>query len=111
MTEPRSESTPARRSLRRHPGTLVLIAVLLAASLVATLWVPFYNRLTPMWGDFPFFYWYQLIWIPIVGVLSWLAYMLTRRTERAEAAAAGAPAASTGAAGGGEAPPDGREPS
>ncbi|HEY2574849.1 MAG TPA: DUF3311 domain-containing protein [Streptosporangiaceae bacterium] len=62
---------------RRHsPITWAAITILLLAALVGTLWVPFYARSTPKLGDFPFFYWYQLIWVPIVAVLSWLAYLL-----------------------------------
>jgi len=63
---------------RSHPAILALITVLLAASLVGTLWVPFYARSKPALGGFPFFYWYQMIWIPIVAILSWLAYLLTK---------------------------------
>jgi hypothetical protein len=63
---------------RRHVITWIAITVLLLASLVGTLWVPFYARTTPKLGDFPFFYWYQLIWVPIVALLSWLAYLLIR---------------------------------
>jgi hypothetical protein len=63
---------------RHRPIIWVAIAVVLLASLVGMLWVPFYARLTPKLGDFPFFYWYQLIWIPLVAVLSWLAYLLIR---------------------------------
>ena len=58
---------------RKRTVTWIAITVLLLASLVGMLWVPFYARETPKLGDFPFFYWYQLIWVPIVAVLSWLA--------------------------------------
>jgi hypothetical protein len=61
---------------RKRTVTWIAIAVLLLASLVGMLWVPFYARATPKLGDFPFFYWYQLIWVPIVAVLTWLAYLL-----------------------------------
>ena len=60
-------------------------AVLLAAAVIGTLWVPFYNHLTPALGGFPFFYWYQLLWVPIVAVLSAIAYLLSRRIERGNA--------------------------
>ena len=63
----------------RHALAWIIVAILLAAALVGTLWVPFYARTTPKLGAFPFFYWYQLIWIPAVAILSWLAYLLTRR--------------------------------
>jgi hypothetical protein len=49
--------------------------------------VPFYNHTSPMLGGFPFFYWYQLMWVPIVAILSAAAYLLNRLTERGKAAA------------------------
>jgi len=36
---------------------------------IAVLWVPFYNRTEPMWLGIPFFYWYQLLWIPLTAVV------------------------------------------
>ena len=78
-----SQSRPART----HVGIWIAITVVLVASLIATLWVPFYNHLTPtLWG-FPFFYWYQLMWVPIVAILSALAYLLSRTAERGSSAA------------------------
>ena len=69
------------RTARTHAGTWIVIAIVLAAALIGTLWVPFYNHLTPtLWG-FPFFYWYQLMWVPIVAILSAIAYLLSRRAE------------------------------
>jgi hypothetical protein len=78
MAEPR----PARTRI----GTWIVIAVLLAASLVGTLWVPFYNHTSPALGGFPFFYWYQLMWVPIVAILSAAAYLLSRPAQRGQAA-------------------------
>jgi hypothetical protein len=43
--------------------------------------------LTPVLGGFPFFYWYQLMWVPIVAILSAAAYLLSRLTQRSQAAA------------------------
>ena len=79
---------PQTRPARRHIGIWIMIAILLAASLVGTLWVPFYNHLTPAFGGFPFFYWYQLMWVPIVAILSAAAYLLSRLGRRGSAAAA-----------------------
>ncbi|MBO0815992.1 MAG: DUF3311 domain-containing protein [Actinobacteria bacterium] len=70
------------RTARTHVGTWIVIAIVLVAALIGTLWVPFYNRTTPALGGFPFFYWYQLLWVPIVAVLSAIAYLLSRRIER-----------------------------
>ena len=75
------------RHVDRHVGIWIAITILLAASLVGTLWVPFYNRLTPVHMGFPFFYWYQLMWVPIVAILAAAAYLLSRLIERRDATA------------------------
>jgi membrane protein implicated in regulation of membrane protease activity len=76
------------RAPSKHVGTWIVITVLLAAALIGTLWVPFYNHLTPaLWG-FPFFYWYQLMWVPIVAILAAVAYLLSRRAQRGNGNAA-----------------------
>jgi magnesium-transporting ATPase (P-type) len=73
------------RAPRKHTGTWIVISVLLAAAVISTLWVPFYNHLTPTLGDFPFFYWYQLMWVPIVAILAAIAYLLSRLAQRGQA--------------------------
>ena len=70
------------RPARMHIGTWIVIAILLAASLVGTLWVPFYNHTSPTLGGFPFFYWYQLMWVPIVAILAAAAFLLSRLVQR-----------------------------
>src|SRR5215472_1881211 len=92
MALPRSEPTHARP--RHRPNWIIwtLIAVLLVAVLVGTLWLPIYNRTTPALGGFPFFYWYQLLWVPVVALVSWGAYALSRYAQR-DTAPAGTPAA------------------
>jgi len=55
--------------------------VLLLLGVVGTLIVPVYARTAPKWGPFPFFYWYQLAWIPLVAILSTVAYLLVRRSR------------------------------
>ena len=72
------------RPARMHIGTWIVIAILLAASLVGTLWVPFYNHTSPALGGFPFFYWYQLMWVPIVAILAFAAYLLSRLGRRGQ---------------------------
>ena len=56
----------------------IAIAVLLSAALIGTLWVPFYNYLTPKLGGFPFFYWYQAVWILLGAALTTVVYFVTR---------------------------------
>jgi hypothetical protein len=69
-----AESTPPRR----NPGRLILVGILLLIAIAGTLVVPIYARTTPKWGDFPFFYWYQLIWVPVVAILAAISYLLLR---------------------------------
>jgi len=45
---------------------------------VAVLWVPFYATATPSIGGFPFFYFYQFIWIVISGVLTAIVYWILK---------------------------------
>src|SRR5437763_16808053 len=46
--------------------------ILLLVPFVGLLWVPFYNSLEPALFGFPFFYWYQLAWVPLSSLLIWL---------------------------------------
>jgi hypothetical protein len=48
--------------------------VLLLLPFVGLLWVPFYNFQEPSLFGFPFFYWYQLAWVPICSILIWVVY-------------------------------------
>ena len=77
---PRPGSPPGRRT-----GAWIAVSVLLIIGIGGTLWVPIYARTTPKLGDFPFFYWYQLIWVPVVAILSLLAYLVLRTGPGADA--------------------------
>ena len=58
-----------------------LIFLLLLMPYAAMLWVPIYNRAAPQIAGIPFFYWYQLLWIPLGSLLLWLACRLERRSN------------------------------
>jgi hypothetical protein len=68
-------------SARRSPARWTAIGALLLVAIGGTLWVPIYARPLPKLGDFPFFYWYQLIWVPVVSLSCWglSALLRTRR--------------------------------
>jgi len=55
---------------------------LLAPPFIGMLWVPFYNRVEPRLGSFPFFYWYQFAWIGVSAILTAVVYFATRDTDR-----------------------------
>ncbi|MCW2599914.1 MAG: rane protein [Frankiales bacterium] len=65
----------------RATGTYVICAVLLLAPFVALLWVSSYAKVSPRLFGFPFFYWYQLMWVLISAVCTYVSYVLVRRVE------------------------------
>jgi hypothetical protein len=94
-----------------HTAARVVVTTLVLAPFVGTLWVPFYARTTPKLGAFPFFYWYQLMWVPAVAVLSGLAYLIASRLPPRAGPpvedATGGTTGPTAAAANGPAAPDG----
>ena len=52
--------------------------LLLLLPFVGLLWVPFYDFAEPTLLGFPFFYWYQLLWVPITALLTFVVW----RSER-----------------------------
>ena len=53
--------------------------LLLIIPFIGLLWVPFYNSTDPeLWG-FPFFYWYQFIWVFVTSGLIWIVYQGEKR--------------------------------
>ncbi|ATW46923.1 DUF3311 domain-containing protein [Streptomyces xantholiticus] len=60
----------------------VTAAVLLLAPAAGLLWVPWYSGARPRLAGVPFFYWYQLAWVPGCGLALLAAYLLTRNTHR-----------------------------
>ena len=62
-----------RRGINFRPVNLLLLV-----PLVAVLVPPFYNRVTPRLGGLPFFYWYQLLWVPLSVIFTYIVYRSTR---------------------------------
>jgi hypothetical protein len=62
-----------------HPVTSAVIAVLVIAAIFIPLYVPLYASATPKVGDFPFFYFFLLIYMPVVSLACWLVLALQRR--------------------------------
>jgi hypothetical protein len=48
---------------------------LLLLPYVGLLYVPIYAHRDPVLLGFPFFYWYQLAWVPLTSLLLWIVYM------------------------------------
>jgi hypothetical protein len=51
---------------------------LLILPYLAMLWIPSYNASDPTWMGFPFFYWYQLLWVLICSAIIAVVYAMTK---------------------------------
>ena len=80
---PRGPQDPAlnqaKNPVAAHPITSAAIFVLVAGSILCTLIVPIYAHVTPKIGDFPFFYFYLLAYMPAVAIVLWVVTLLQRR--------------------------------
>ena len=86
MAEPdrtdRERELLADRTRALPPGVIVAVAALILAPIVALMLVGTYANEGPrLWG-FPFFYWYQLLWVFIASGCTYLAYLLIRNARR-----------------------------
>jgi hypothetical protein len=79
-----AQSSPPRRS----PAVWVTATILIVVAIAIPLVVPIYARTNPKWGAFPFFYWYLLVAVPVIGILCASTYLLVR-SKPARAASAG----------------------
>ena len=73
---PHQEPAPANKGLLAIAGLLLLIPI------VALMWVGSYNKDKPeLWG-FPFFFWYQFLWVFLCSAMTWTAYKLVLAARR-----------------------------
>ncbi|MFE2445723.1 DUF3311 domain-containing protein [Streptomyces sp. NPDC021218] len=76
-----TSASPGRRPV--VTPARVVAALCLIAPFVGMLWVGSYAKVEPTLIGIPFFYWYQMLWVPISAVLTSVAYILVRREQRA----------------------------
>lgn len=69
MSEKPPVSTEGKSLLRTLFPKIILIV-----PYIALLWIPFYNDVKPSFLGFPFFYWYQLLWVPITSLILFIVY-------------------------------------
>jgi hypothetical protein len=75
MTQP---AVKPRGPIAAHPVRAAVIAILLAALIACTLFVTIYDSATPKVGDFPFFYFYLLVYFPVMSVVLWIVFQLQK---------------------------------
>lgn len=71
--EPASVEEAARRRMNFSPWNLLLVL-----PLVGTLLPAIYNKQDPTLGGWPFFYWYQMVAIPVSVGITIIVYRATR---------------------------------
>ncbi|MEM3839447.1 MAG: DUF3311 domain-containing protein [Candidatus Micrarchaeaceae archaeon] len=57
-------------------GRKIVAAILILIPFAVYFDVPFYNTVAPEWGGMPFFYWFQLVMLPVTAVLFLIAAFL-----------------------------------
>jgi hypothetical protein len=64
-----------------NKGLLAVAGVLLLIPIVALMWVTTYNKEEPRLAGFPFFIWYQFLWVFLCSAMTWTAYLLVLRAR------------------------------
>ena len=59
-----------------NTALLTIAAVLLAIPIVGLLWVSSYARLEPTLAGFPFFIWYQFLWVFLCAACTWTGHRI-----------------------------------
>ena len=54
---------------------------LLLLPFIGLMSVPFYNQRDPILFGFPFFYWYQLAWVPLTSAILYVVYRGVRHDD------------------------------
>jgi hypothetical protein len=76
--EPRRDPVDHDTDPPARTGLLALAGVLLLVPIVALMWVGSYDRVEPRLGAFPFFIWYQFLWVFLCSGLTYTAYRIVR---------------------------------
>lgn len=103
---PNGEAFPEGRLTRdtairgpARPAPYIGAGVLLAAAILFPLMPQLYAFDAPRLGGLPFFYWYQLLWVPISAILTGSAYWLVTKEDRRRRAEARPPQEGAASAG------------
>jgi CBS domain containing-hemolysin-like protein len=75
--DPASER-PVPSQERHTNGAWAVVAVLLTIGIVVPLMVGLYDSEDPTLFGFPFFFWFQFLLIPVVSLLTFIAFRLAQ---------------------------------
>ena len=72
--------TPPTRPQPEPPPTdktkMAIAGILLVIPIIVLMAVPHYARIEPKLLGFPFFFWYQFLWVFLCSAMTWAAYKL-----------------------------------
>jgi hypothetical protein len=80
MADRMADRRPSDRGSRS--GARRLWYLLLLAPFIGLLWPRFYAKDAPRLAGFPFFYWYQFLWVLIGVVVTAVVYLATTPRSR-----------------------------
>jgi Na+/melibiose symporter-like transporter len=79
-----SDRIPAEKDPRsRLTPTKIVVAGILLVAIIVPLLVSTYDQKEPRLLGFPFFYWYQLLWVFLCAALCGLSFWLLKRERDA----------------------------
>jgi hypothetical protein len=64
-----------------NKGLLALAGLLLMIPIAALMWVGSYSKVDPKLGSFPFFIWYQFVWVVLCSAMTYTAYRLVKKAR------------------------------
>jgi membrane protein implicated in regulation of membrane protease activity len=64
-----------------NKALLLLAGILLLIPIVALLWVGSFAKVEPVFLGFPFFIWYQFLWVLLCPACTWASFVLVRRAR------------------------------
>jgi hypothetical protein len=82
MSQTPVRSGSQQSQVARHPVISAVIAVLIFAAVFFSVYVPLYAKPTPKVGDFPFFYFYLLAYMPVVAIVLGIVIALQKRMSK-----------------------------
>jgi uncharacterized protein YacL len=94
MTNDPSPATGGSDPRWRLTPTRIVVAVILLVGIIVPLLVGTYAKVEPRLFGFPFFYWYQLLWVFIAAGLCLLSFVLLKRENDAYLRSRSGPAGS-----------------
>lgn len=74
-SEQHHEAPPANK------GLLAVAAICLAIPIIALMLVGTYAKDEPRLFDFPFFIWYQFVWVALCSILTFTAYRIVLKAR------------------------------